>query len=456
MVSLSPSSTLVNVAEDAELRLIRLLADASPAYLLGANFVRDCEACIVNADARKLIETVIRDAGAIGSLFVLEPVDEAVSAFSLLTALLAKVTQQQQGEGGGLAQALADAVSNVRLEGREPAQLVERQVSLLSVLYNMCPVGNEKCGVLARMIGLAGSSPSSARLLEAGHPLGNLLHEDVDSSFSSASSSAAVTSVLPQLSSSASFTPSTPRLISMLDSWDVTISERRQLYRAVAQGMPKDSPRKQRFLLLLVASYKDQAQLDKNGLAVATEAAVGAIRDPVSLFVHQRNMMALPAVMALASSNPSTSVLFGLLKVFQEGKLDRYHAYVRENGGESKVLAPWGLSPETCVEHMRILSLCSLASEFEEIPYSVVAETLLLDDAGADGIERWVIAAVSSGLLSAKMDQLQGKVMVERCVVRRFDIEQWKVLQSRLQRWKANVGGVLRGIQQTNAAAAGG
>jgi translation initiation factor 3 subunit M len=134
------------------------------------------------------------------------------------------------------------------------------------------------------------------------------------------------------------------------------------------------------------------------------------------------------------------------LKVFQEGKLDDYNSFLQSNGGEDKVLKPWGLSTETCIRQMRILSLCSLAVEHEEIPYSVVAKTLLLPN--EDEVESWVIAAVSSGLLSAKMDQLQHKVMVERCVVRRFDNEQWKLLQSRLKAWKQNVGGVISGLKQ--------
>ena len=95
---------------------------------------------------------------------------------------------------------------------------------------------------------------------------------------------------------------------------------------------------------------------------------------------------------------------------------------------------------------MRILSFCSLAAEHEEIPYSVVAETL---QTPVEDVEKWVIAAVSSGLLSAKMDQLQQKVMVERSVVRKFDMEQWKALQARLHLWKQNVGGILEAYKQS-------
>ena len=54
-----------------------------------------------------------------------------------------------------------------------------------------------------------------------------------------------------------SVAPSSPRLVAMLDAWNVTNEERRHLYRTVAQGIPSDSPRKQRFMLLFVESYKN-------------------------------------------------------------------------------------------------------------------------------------------------------------------------------------------------------
>ena len=164
---------------------------------------------------------------------------------------------------------------------------------------------------------------------------------------------------------------------------------------------------------------------------------------PVSSHFHP---LLLTSWMTLA-----TAGLHGLLYVFQEGKLDEYQAFLKSKGGEVKVLQPYGLSSDACIRQMRILSLCSLAAKHEEIPYSVIASTLLLPN--EDEVESWVIAAVSSGLLSAKMDQLQQKVMVERCVVRRFDTEQWKILQSRLKVWKANVGGVISGLKQSQSVA---
>merc|ERR1712176_600372 len=209
----------------------------------------------------------------------------------------------------------------------------------------------------------------------------------------------------------------------------------------MGDGSANSPNARQQFTLLVTETYST-VDIDESGLEAAKQAAIGAIRDPVSLFVQQRKILSLPAIQKLETNDAS---LFALLKVFQEGKLEEYHSYIKSKGGES-VLAQWGLSAEECSRHMRILSLCSLAAEHEEIPYAIVAETLQAD---AEDVEKWVIAAVSSGLLSAKMDQLQQKVMVERSVVRKFDIEQWKTLQSRLHLWKQNVGGILKAYKES-------
>jgi hypothetical protein len=232
MPALSSSTTLVNVAEDAELRLVRLLGETAK----GASFVQDCEACIQKADAAQLLKTIIKDTGALEALFGLEPTGEAVSAFSLLTALLTRVGRDKPSEEETLTKQLADAVANIKVSGKDPTELVQRQIALLSVLYNMRFIGKEKCSLLAQMITLAGASQPS--LLEPGKPLGDILHEDVSSS-------------------QPSVAPTSPRLVAMLEAWEVPLKDRRELYLAAAQAIPSDSPRKQRFLLLFVESYKD-------------------------------------------------------------------------------------------------------------------------------------------------------------------------------------------------------
>ena len=398
------SSALVNVSEQAELRLVQLLADSCPSpAAVEMTFAPECEGYIGNGDAAGLVRTVLGDAGAISGLLAIEPKDEAAGAFSLIAALLERV--EGAAEQSALSVALADAVTN----GAADDAAAGKRAAMLAALYNLSSNGTEKANLLARIVSLTAASDPGA--LSPGRPLGDVLDA--------------------------------ANVRSMVEGWGVGRADQRRLYRAIADGLAAGA-RRQTFLLSLLATYASASEVDTEAIATATDAAVGAVRDPVGLFDEQRGMLLLPPVAALGSS-PATKSLFELLQVFQEGKLEDFEAFAK---GSESTLSSHGLSKDDCIRNMRLLSLCSLAAEHEEIPYSAIAATLHVDDSEVEG---WVIAAVSSGLLSAKMDQLQKVVMVERCVVRKFGTEQWKALQARLDAWKGNVRSVLNGLDKSQA-----
>ena len=135
-------------------------------------------------------------------------------------------------------------------------------------------------------------------------------------------------------------------------------------------------------------------------MRAAREAAVGAIRDPVTLFNEQRSILSLSPIQKL-SENATTSSLLKCLKIFQEGKLEDFQDFTKTH---PKCLSDFNISEEEAIRYMRLLSLCSLATEHEEIPYDAIAYTLQVDE---QDVESWVIDAVNSGLLTAKMDQLK-------------------------------------------------
>lgn len=167
------SSTLVNVAEDAENRLVALLAPSGR-----PTFVQDCEQCLLNGDAAGLLKVIISDQGAMNQLLKGEE-----AAFSLLAALLERVAAPDQE--AQLADALANAVET---------QLTnpDQKIRLLSALYNLRSRPHEKCALLVRMIQLAPS-------------LNGRLEELVDD------------------------------VVLLLDGWSVPPEARRPLYRAIAQ-----------------------------------------------------------------------------------------------------------------------------------------------------------------------------------------------------------------------------
>ena len=56
----------------------------------------------------------------------------------------------------------------------------------------------------------------------------------------------------------------------------------------------------------------------------------------------------------------------------------------------------------------------------------VVADTLQVK--GDEEVEEWVLRAIQTGLMEAKMDQMQRVVVIRRCTNRVFGPSQWKVL----------------------------
>lgn len=307
----------------------------------------------------------------------------------------------------------------VQVEKEDSAQ---RKIVLLSVIYNMRSNVEEKLSILLQMFQLVDEKNRS--LIDSESALGNMLGN-------------VITKEAAQQE---------PSLVTMLNSWNVDAGKRRDLYRCIVSILPVQDLRRQRFLILLVESYDNSSNVDDAGLSAARDASIGVMRDPVTLFMLQRHLLSRPAIQALEKKD---AALFGLFKIFQEGSYAEYKTYI---GQHSSLLSKLGLEQEDCERHMRVLTMCSLALDHqEEISYKSVADALQLTGGNAE-VERWVVAAVGTGLLQAKMDQLKETVLVERSVVRRFDMDQWKSIQTRLSSWKDNVKGIMTALEQSQAA----
>ena len=270
------SSALVNVVDGSELCLVRLLADSAAPGSIRPNFIPDCEANIAHSDATQLLKTIVAEQGAIAALVSLE--EEAVSAISLLAACLDQV---EDTDSEKMLNELADSIISIATSA-DNADSTAKAISLLATLYNMRSDPTEKVALLVKMIRLASSNKSSS-LLEADN---SVLGKWMDPT----------------------------RLVTMLDEWKVKAAGRRELYRAAADGSKKSSNTKQQFTLLVVETYS-KSDIDSSGLDAAKQAAIGAIRDPVSLFVQQRKILSLPVIQALEKKD-GTFFFFCLIYIF--------------------------------------------------------------------------------------------------------------------------------------------
>lgn len=63
------------------------------------------------------------------------------------------------------------------------------------------------------------------------------------------------------------------------------------------------------------------------------------------------------------------------------------------------------------MENIRLLTLCSLGAEVEELSYELAARELQV---GEDEVEYWVVLAIKRKMMDARMDQLH-RVIKIRC-----------------------------------------
>ncbi|KAK1747821.1 eukaryotic translation initiation factor 3 subunit M [Skeletonema marinoi] len=338
-----PSSTLVNISDDADLRLIRVLA---PATSSPSNFETECTTAIQGGDAAKLLRSVISNGAVAGLLEDEFALDEAVSAFSLLTVYLDRVGDASVEKE--LCAALADC-------GDDETALVkrEKQSAMIAALFNLRSDAGQDRGVspLADMLDVATLKASLA-----------LWGSEIPDEELRALYEAIVRGM--------------DRVLALLSK--DTSGDKTKLKKVKAANECK-----QKYVLFVLATYTEESQLDNTSAKYAEEA----------------QLTSLPAVVALQKSKPA---LHDLLKIFMDGKLQDYRDFT-SMPDKNSVFATFNLDESECAKNMCLLSLVSLAAEHEEIPYSVIASTLEIKD---EEVEQWVITGVSSGLMEAKMDQL--------------------------------------------------
>ncbi len=179
---------------------------------------------------------------------------------------------------------------------------------------------------------------------------------------------------------------------------------------------------------------------------LAVKGVVGAIKEPLGALTQISTLLALPAVKRL-EGNAAHGSVYQLLQVFSFGKLADLLEYEKAN---PDVLGKHGIDREKAVRDMRLLSLSLLASEYEEIPYGEVSQTLQVPQ---EEVEAWVVEAITAKLVEARMDQQQEVVMVTRATHRHFTQKDWAKLQEKLQLWRHNVQGLLGTLRARKAGA---
>merc|ERR1711924_361617 len=107
------------------------------------------------------------------------------------------------------------------------------------------------------------------------------------------------------------------------------------------------------------------------------------------------------------------------------------------------VFKDYDLKFEDAMAKMRLLTLATKVHGKSEITLKEVASAL---EESEDNVERWVVRALSEGVIDGRIDQLNHKVLVKSAFQREFGKNEWAFLDAKLVQWTENLDHVIKFI----------
>lgn len=173
-----------------------------------------------------------------------------------------------------------------------------------------------------------------------------------------------------------------------------------------------------RVMVELLSTYtEDNASQARDD---AHRCIVSCLADPTTFLLD--HLLPLKPVRFLEGE-----LIHDLLTIFVADKLSAYLAFYQAN---KDFVSSLGLSHEQNLHKMRLLTLMQLAESRRELPFELLQQELQVQD-----VEAFVVEALRTRMLTAKLDQTGRRVVVGTTVHRTFGRHQWLQLKESLVQW---------------------
>jgi len=180
----------------------------------------------------------------------------------------------------------------------------------------------------------------------------------------------------------------------------------------------------------------------------ACNAIISIFKDPEIILTEQlfttKAITALKGFQnAIKSQNPNQQFKFDccykLLEIYTKLGYNELKDF-QANEDTQNFLSSLGLNLDEITYKIRLLTLNSLASVNSVLTYGHIAKSLEIEETD---VELYVIDATSSGILEARIDQLNQTILIRHAPSRHFDSIQWDSLNDKLDKWKENISHLL-------------
>lgn len=230
--------------------------------------------------------------------------------------------------------------------------------------------------------------------------------------------------------------------------WELSTEQKRDIWGVVFDTYVHDSAATYENALKYLPLHDESAlQSDPQLRQRLVQAMLVTIRS--SELLNCDKLAQLPVVHQLASDE-EYKLLGRLLQICAREMYADYKAFYVQPDVQG-FFVQHNLSHEACTRKMRLLTIVSLGQAAKELSYESIAAALEIPK---DQVESWVVDAIASELLSAKMDQVRELVIVNVCLEREFGMQQWETLKTSLSQWGESVQGLLQVVVNSRPAPA--
>lgn len=238
-----------------------------------------------------------------------------------------------------------------------------------------------------------------------------------------------------------------PKIDAFLRQWKRGIPEKRYMYKVCYEALRSAQMLEQAFAfnvkqLELYNGASDEECKSVEGATV--DVIVQAVR--LEKLYRFDTLLELEAVKRFEKQEGDHKLLFELISIFVRDDLAVFAEFRSKN---EALLKKYGIDIAVADKKMRLLTFASLGIDSPDLTYDMIASALQISE---DEVEDWVIRAISSGLVDAKINQLKSSVAIYRSTQRMFTREEWQPLSERINIWKENIGELLTSLRETRQA----
>uniref|UniRef100_A0A0M3ICA6 Eukaryotic translation initiation factor 3 subunit M n=1 Tax=Ascaris lumbricoides TaxID=6252 RepID=A0A0M3ICA6_ASCLU len=208
--------------------------------------------------------------------------------------------------------------------------------------------------------------------------------------------------------------------------WSLNTQQHRSLLRLIHGALINDQRADQaaKIMAALLATYTDADAA--SAIDDARECVRTAIVDPKSFcFDH---LLRLSAVKLLQKASFSDAVMFEVLKLFSEGTLGDYRAFVSKH--PNFVRDKLQVDEAVLIKKIRLLTLMSMAEKSNVIPLKDLAKEVDIPE--EEELEEFIIEAVQINAITGKINEMKRELSVSSLQHRSFGRPQWELLQKKL------------------------